>query len=153
MVLLAGCQPTTTQEADGEPTQAQQLYAEAMAVHDEVMPRMEEIMQLRQKLQLRVESLRQEDLTLFADSLQKIETAVQHLQEADRAMMQWMHNVKQVPGMDDAQTEYQDEIETQPVDTADVLQTQQAQKAAIMAVKEQMEASIKEAQRMIGLPE
>ena len=153
VVVLAGCQSTATQEADNPPTQAQQLYTEAMAVHDEVMPRMEEIMQLRQKLQLRVQSLREENSVKYADSLQKIEAAVQHLQAADQAMMQWMHNVKQVPGQDGSQTEYPDEINSQSADTTKVVQVQREQKAAIVAVKEQMEASIEEAQRMIGLPE
>ena len=153
VVALAGCQSATTAETDGNLARAQEIYAEAIEVHDEVMPRMDEIMQLRQKLRLRVESLREEDSVGYADSLRQMENAVQHLQEADQAMMQWMRNVRQVPGLEDLQSDYQDELETQPADTANVVEVQLEQKEAIVTVKEQMEASIDEAQRLIGLPE
>ena len=153
MFAMAACQPSTTREASGEPSQAQQLYNEAMEIHDEVMPRMEEIMQLRQKLQLRVKSLQEEDAVKFADSLQRIQTAVQHLQQADQAMMQWMRSVEKVPGPTSAAEESTEETEGEPVNDADIVQIQQTQKEAILAIKQQMEASIEEAQLMIGLPE
>ena len=153
VVVLVGCQSTTTTEPTQESSQAQQIYAEAMKIHDEIMPRMGEIMRLRQKLQLRVESLKEEDSAQYADSLQKIEAAIQDLQEADAAMMQWMRGVKEVPGTDNLQSEYQDDLETQLADTVNLVQIQQEQKESIVSIKEQIEASIEQAQLLVGLPE
>lgn len=151
VAVLVGCQSATTSEADGKLAEAQEIYTETMTLHDEVMPRMDEVMQLRQKLQLRVDALREEDEIEYADSLQKMEQAVQNLQEADRAMMQWMRTIKKVPGTEEPLPTSPDE--EMIVDTVDLIQQQRQQLADMKQVKEQMENSIEEAQRMIGLPE
>lgn len=151
-LLLGSCQSTTTSETDPTLERAQEIYAEAIAVHDEVMPRMDEIVQMRQKLKLRVDSMLQQDTTTLADSLQQMRAAIRNLNEADRAMMQWMRGVQKVPGSDET-SEYQDELNTtQLADTVGLVQRQLAQKDAIVEVKQQMEQSIAEAERLIGLP-
>ena len=151
-LLLGSCQSSTTSEADPTLERAQTIYAEAIAVHDEVMPRMDEIMQLRQKLQLRVESMQEQTEEDYADSLQQMQTAIQNLRNADEAMMQWMRSVQKVPGADET-SEYQDELNaTVLTDTVGLIQRQLAQKDAIQEVKQQMEQSIAEAERLIGLP-
>ena len=58
--FLSSCQSSTTAETDPTLERAQTIYAEAIAVHDEVMPRMDELMQLRQKLELRVTSMQEQ---------------------------------------------------------------------------------------------
>lgn len=141
-IALPGCQTSTNET----PSEAQQIYEQTMELHDDVMPRMDEIMQLRQKLQLRVEAMREEDSIKYADSLQKMQQVVQSLQEADRAMMEWMRSVKKPSGMDGTAS-------AEEVDTTSLLRTLRQQKAAMVQVKAQMENSIQEAQRMIGLPE
>ena len=150
VVVLAGCQSATTSEADGKLAEAQEIYAETMALHDEVMPRMEMLMHLRQKLQLRVDALQEEDEIAYADSLRNMQEAVQSLQAADRAMMQWMRNVKKVPGTEEplAASPGEEVI----VDTVDLIQQQRQQLADMQQIQEQMEKSIEEAQHMIGLP-
>lgn len=151
-LFLGSCQSTTTSETDPTLERAQTIYAEAIAVHDELMPRMDEVMQLRQKLELRVTSMQEQDEAAYADSLQQMQMAIEHLQEADQAMMQWMRSVQKVPGTDET-SEYQDEFNTtQLTDTVGLIQRQLAQKEAIEAVKQQMEQSIAEAEVMIGLP-
>ena len=150
-LLLGSCQSSTT-ETDPTLEQAQTIYAEAIAVHDEVMPRMDEIMQLRQKLQLRVESMQEQTDEDYADSLQQMQTAIENLQQADQAMMQWMRSVQKVPGADET-SDYQDELNTTELtDTVGLIQRQLAQKEAIEEVQQQMEQSIAEAERLIGLP-
>jgi hypothetical protein len=151
-LVLGSCQSSTTAETDPTLVRAQTIYAEAIEVHDEVMPRMDEIVQMRQKLKLRVDSMLQQDTIALADSLQRMRAAIQNLNEADRAMMQWMRGVQKVPGSDET-SDYQDELNTtQLTDTVGLVQRQQAQKDAIVQVKQQMEQSISEAERMIGLP-
>ncbi len=150
-LILGSCQSTTT-EADPTLERAQTIYAEAIAVHDEVMPRMDELMQLRQKLELRVTSMQEQPEEDYADSLQQMQTAIQNLRDADEAMMQWMRSVQKVPGADET-LEYQDELNaTVLTDTVGLIQRQLAQKEAIQEVKQQMEQSIAEAERLIGLP-
>ena len=156
-LFLSSCQSTTTSETDPTLDRAQTIYAEAIAVHDEVMPRMDEIMQLRQKLELRVESMQQQNEPAYADSLQQMQTAIQNLRDADEAMMQWMRSVQKVPGSDesdaDVTSDYQNELNaTVLTDTVGLIQRQEAQKEAIEEVKQQMEQSITEAERLIGLP-
>ena len=151
-LLLGSCQSSTTTEADPTLERAQTIYAEAIAVHDEVMPRMDELMQLRQKLELRVTSMQEQPEEDYADSLQQMQTAIQNLRDADEAMMQWMRSVQKVPGADET-SEYQDELNaTVLTDTVGLVQRQLAQKEAIQEVKQQMEQSITEAERLIGLP-
>ncbi|MGB3848454.1 MAG: hypothetical protein WA958_00690 [Tunicatimonas sp.] len=152
-LIFSSCQTTTTTEADPTLERAQEIYAEAIAVHDEVMPRMDEIMQLRQKLQLRVTSMQEQPEEDYADSLQQMQTAIENLQQADQAMMQWMRSVQKVPGLDEVSSDYQDELNaTELTDTVGLIQRQLAQKEAIEEVKQQMEQSIAEAEVLIGLP-
>ncbi len=151
VAVLVGCQSATPSETNGKLAEAQEIYAETMTLHDAVMPRMDELMQLRQKLQLRVDALREADSVAYADSLQKIAIAVQNLQAADRAMMQWMRNVEKVPGTEQSLSASPDEEVI--VDTVNLIQRQQQQLADMRQVKERMENSIEEAQGMIGLPE
>ena len=150
VVGLTGCPSATNSEAERKLTRAQEIYTEAMEVHDEVMPHMEEIMQLRQRLQVRIDSLRGVDSIGYADTLRQMENTVQHLRQADEAMMQWMRGVQRVPALEDPQTEYQEEMEFQTADTTAVIKTQLEQMEAIKTVKEQMEASIDEARRLVG---
>ena len=155
--FLSSCQSTTTTETDPTLERAQTIYAEAIAVHDEVMPRMDEIMQLRQKLELRVESMQQQNEPAYADSLQQMQTAIQNLRDADEAMMQWMRSVQKVPGSDesgaDLTSDYQDELNaTVLTDTVGLIQRQEAQREDIEEVKRQIEQSITEAEQLIGLP-
>ncbi len=152
VLFLSSCQSTTTTETDPTLERAQEIYAEAIAVHDEVMPRMDELMQLRQKLQLRVASMMEQDTIEYADSLQGMRTAMQDLRDADESMMQWMRSVQKVPGANET-LEYQDKLNaTEPSDTAGLIQQQLAQKKAIQEVKQQVEQSITQAEAMIGLP-
>ena len=153
-VLWNSCSSPTATEADtGTLAQAREIYAETMALHDEVMPRMDELMQLRQKLELRVNSIREGDTAAHADSMQQMQTAIEQLQQADRHMMQWMRNIKQVPGAEGTETASDSETGTTITDTTNVIQIQRQQKAEMEQVKEQMENSITEARRLIGLPE
>jgi hypothetical protein len=68
----------------------QSLYDEVIAVHDEVMPKMENIMKLKGELVEKADLLREEDAN--APQLVEMETAIKDLESADEAMMHWMRN-------------------------------------------------------------
>ena len=81
-----------------------------------------------------------------------MQTAIQNLRDADEAMMQWMRSVQKVPGADET-SEYQDELNaTVLTDTVGLIERQEAQREDIEEVKRQIEQSIAEAERLIGLP-
>lgn len=149
VALLGGCQSSTT-ETPANLTEAQEIYAEAIEVHDEVMPRMDELMQLRRALETQIDSLNQLDSTAYADTVQYMQYVVRNLQYADQGMMQWMRNVKKVPGLEEVESAYQNEMELETVDTTNIVQVQKSQKIAIEQVKQQMESSIEEAKSLLN---
>lgn len=71
------------------------LYDEVMAVHDEAMPKMDNIMNLKEKLEAREDSLRQDTTREFSAELQKISALKTQLDSADESMMMWMREFHQ----------------------------------------------------------
>ena len=141
--LLGGCQSSTiSSETEAVVARAQQIYTETMNLHDEVMPRMGELVQLRQELGATADSLREADSVAYADTVARMQAAAQDLAQADQNMMQWMRNVEKVPGADS--------LAAVPADTARLIQVQQEQKAAMERVQQQMDNSITEARRLLG---
>ena len=150
-ILLAACSSATESEADDTLVQAQEIYGEAITIHDEVMPRMDELIQLRQRLQAKADSLRQADSVAYSDTLAQMQAAIERLEQADEGMMQWMRSVEKVAGIDEPTSEYQEEIRaTQLEDTTDIIRIQREQKEAIVEVKRQMESSIVAAKNLLG---
>lgn len=93
MVLFLACGPSKKQKED-------QLRSEVMAIHDEVMPRTEEMYRLRKRLQAMADSLLKQDMT---DTLlrHEIERLIFKLRKADDSMMSWMHNYNGGAGLYD----------------------------------------------------
>lgn len=77
---------TDTTKEDG-PNQA--LYNQMMDVHDEVMPRMDEIMRLKRKLQEQIAN--SPDMVL--ERKQELENVISNLDSASNSMMNWMHRI------------------------------------------------------------
>jgi hypothetical protein len=69
----------------------EKMKAEVMAIHDEVMPEMDNLMNLQRQLKSEIDRLDSAGETEKAD---KLKLLVQQLQEADEAMMQWMRKYK-----------------------------------------------------------
>lgn len=99
LVILASCAKTGKQEdhhhdggnSDENPNQA--LYDQVMDIHDEVMPRAEDIYQLKKELQEKVASTP----NLVAEKKQELELAIAQLDSADQSMMDWMHHFHPLP--------------------------------------------------------
>lgn len=83
--LLWGC---------GEKKQGnQELYDEVMKVHDEVMPKMDDIYKLKQELKKQIS-----DTSNLADEKRKIiEATILKLDSASESMMVWMRNFNPLP--------------------------------------------------------
>ena len=142
IVLLGGCQSSTTSSEEAAVGRAQEIYSETMTLHDEVMPRMGELVQLRQELGATADSLREEDSVAYADTVDQMQAVAQDLAQADQNMMQWMRSVEKVPSADS--------LAAVPADTARLIQVQQEQKAAMEQVQQQMDNSITQARRLLG---
>lgn len=118
VAILGGCQPKSGDN--------QKLYEEVMAVHDAVMPKMDDIYKLKRKLK---EQLSSGDLG--EDRRQTIEQAIKDLDAASEGMMEWMRNFNPLP----------DSIDQEKA--RDYLLTE---KEKIQRVKEEMLKSIETAQ-------
>lgn len=86
--------PESKNNISKESTQEDSLYNELMAVHDEMMPKMQDIMNLKSELSSVADSLTNID-SLETESIQEV---ISNLEIADQAMMGWMHQFE--PNMD-----------------------------------------------------
>jgi len=87
-ILLFGC--------NKEKENVIELETEVLALHDEVMPKLEEIMTLKSKLSkkiLSMDSLQNEGISgnNLAEDRMKAVDLNQRLNESDKLMMDWMH--------------------------------------------------------------
>jgi regulator of replication initiation timing len=78
----------------GEKTQDNQaLYDEVMKVHDEVMPKMDDIYKLKQELKKQIA----DSSTLAIEKKKTIEATILRLDSASDNMMVWMRNFNPLP--------------------------------------------------------
>ena len=64
---------------------------EVFAIHDEIMPEMGNLMKLKRETKAKIHLL---DSIGIKTDLDKLNTIIQKLDEADEAMMEWMRNFK-----------------------------------------------------------
>lgn len=67
----------------------QALYNQMMDVHDEVMPRMDEIMKLKRELQEQIAN----SPDMVIERKQELENVISNLDSASNSMMSWMHRI------------------------------------------------------------
>jgi hypothetical protein len=115
------------------------LEKEVFAIHDEVMPKMDDIMQLKSQLSNELSAI--DSLTTISsnavllarkDSVLNLSTA---LEKADAGMMDWMHNYNG------------DSLQKLPV--ADAIKYLEAEKIKIESVKQQTLGTITKAQQFL----
>lgn len=93
LLLIYGC------DSNAEKDKITGLETEVLTLHDEVMPKMDEIMtlksQLSKKIQ-RMDSIQNEGISsiTFAEERIKAVDLNQKLNESDKLMMQWMHEYR-----------------------------------------------------------
>lgn len=78
---------------EGEQTQEegpnQALYNQMMDVHDEVMPKMDEVMRLKRELQEQLAN----SPDMVIEKKQELEKIISNLDSASNSMMSWMHRI------------------------------------------------------------
>lgn len=126
--LLVGCNNPANE-------QLEKLKAETIAIHDEVMPRMEETMKARKNLRKQMQEL-QADTTLNQDSIANLYSeAIVHLDEADEAMMEWMRNYSA--------------LTSAQIETDSALAVYEKEKERIKEVRLLMNESIDDAEKLL----
>jgi len=98
-VLLVSCgKPSeqagengTDEGTDGNPNQA--LYDQVMNVHDEVMPKMEDLYKLKSQLQEKIANTP----NMVKEKKESLERTILQLDSASNAMMDWMHQFNPLP--------------------------------------------------------
>ena len=138
--LLNGCKQDRYNES-------RIVYQEALDIHDDVMPRMGEMMNLQMELKS-ILSENKDDQIL----IEEVNLAIVDLEQAHEGMMEWMRNLTKVPS-DDANSSHPHEIhedkEADPPPPSEMLRIQQAQKNEILNVREQILNSIEAANRIL----
>ena len=85
----------TTMNHDSDQTQEegpnQALYNQMMDVHDEVMPRMDEIIKLKRHLQEEIAN----SPDMVTERKQELENIISNLDSASNSMMSWMHRINE----------------------------------------------------------
>jgi len=104
VLIMASCGKTSEHAGNGHDSDAnaddspnEALYNQAMEVHDEVMPKMEDIYQLKRNLQEQIANT--PDMVVERKKL--LEQIISNLDSANNAMMEWMHTFNPLPDSTD----------------------------------------------------
>ena len=68
-----------------------QLLDTVMAGHDEIMPKMGDIMKYKKQLKEKISLLTKESIEANADNIAKLNKAIEDLDNSHEEMMNWMH--------------------------------------------------------------
>lgn len=98
LLALSACSKTGEHEHSDHDTATEEspnqaLYDQVMDVHDEVMPRMDELMKLKRELQEKLAST--PDMVI--EKKAQMEKMISNLDSASTAMMNWMHEFNPLP--------------------------------------------------------
>jgi hypothetical protein len=100
LVVMWGCGQKSSSENhdhggghDAEEGGNQSLYDEVMKVHDEVMPKMNDIYKLKEQLKDKIANTPD----MVAEKKQQIESTISRLDSASEGMMVWMRNFNPLP--------------------------------------------------------
>lgn len=84
VLFLCSCTPN-------EKVREDKLYQEVIDIHDEVMPKMGEVMRLEKELDKNIDQLKSTDSTPSRPSrIEHLTTLKKNLKDADEYMMNWM---------------------------------------------------------------
>lgn len=98
LLVLNACSKTGEHNHAGhdevtEENPNQALYDQVMDVHDEVMPRMDDIMKLKRQLQDKIANTPD----MVVEKKMQMEKMISNLDSASTAMMNWMHEFNPLP--------------------------------------------------------
>ena len=95
LMILSACNQNTSEkkEAAGTPDAVEKKRNEVMAIHDEIMPRIGTLMNLKTQLKEKAAAI-DTDQGIDQEQLDAIQISIEKLENADEAMMQWMRTYK-----------------------------------------------------------
>ena len=98
-LILISCGKTSDHAGHGESEDGNKddanraLYNQVMDIHDEVMPKMEDIYKIKRELLEKIANTP----GLAEEKKKEIERIISNLDSANNAMMDWMHNFNPLP--------------------------------------------------------
>jgi len=98
LILLTGCGKSSQHEHHDQEEESpinnpnQALYDQVMDIHNEVMPKSDEIYQLKKELKEKAGVP-----SIAADKKRQLDQIIAELDSADHSMMDWMHKFKPLP--------------------------------------------------------
>ncbi len=98
---------------------ARKVYEQTMKLHDEVMPKMGEVLSVRHNLKMKLDSVSDPDLKSNIDS------AMTALNKTYNDMMQWMADLKPVPDKNSNKSSEDTTDNQQVTDPSQILKIQQ----------------------------
>ncbi len=121
------------QNQEEGPNQA--LYNQMMDIHDEVMPKMDDIMRLKRELQEQIKN--SPDMVL--ERKEELENIISNLDSANNSMMSWMHRIHEfnplADSIDQEKAREYLESEMEEIKKVKELTTESIEKAKAKAVK------------------
>jgi len=127
ILLFAAC-------TDKEKSARDQLFKQVMEVHDEIMPKMDDIMDYQKQLKEKMEALSSE-AEVDSVAISKIEVAIADLDNSHDAMMGWMRQFNK---------DYEGMVHE------DILKYLSGQKEKIKNVGEVTNAALKQAEELLA---
>lgn len=121
-------------KAEKEQKQQEALAKEVIGIHDEVMPRMGELVKLRKQVKEKLNVWTADSTVDHSAHIQQATQVVADLDAADKAMMDWMHEYNGGQGL------YEHEL---------IMTYLNDEKVKITAVKEHMNSAMDEAQNFL----
>ena len=95
VLILSSCNQNTSEKkaATGALNPVEEKRSQVMAIHDEIMPHMGTLMNLKKQLKERAAGL-DSTKSLDQEQLISVQASIEQLEVADEAMMQWMRTYK-----------------------------------------------------------
>jgi uncharacterized phage infection (PIP) family protein YhgE len=158
MLLIVACQDNP----QDNPTlqEAFKLHKEAIAVHDEIMPQMKSLSELKDGLQQEMNQIQIRAEAMDMERFEALQQAHQQLAQADSSMRSWMSNLAEVPGFEDHDHGHEGHDHDHDhahhhgdgpkLTPEQVLEVQQEQLKQIQQLKSDMDAGATAARQLLG---
>jgi hypothetical protein len=121
-IILSGCGKSASENAasaDSLQVAGKALYSRAMDIHDEVMPKMDDLYRLKRALKDTMANT----ASLSAEVKADFEARIQLIDSAEKLMMDWMHDNRLRPAQDTTNLERYQQYMTGKVESAEKLKT------------------------------
>jgi len=133
-VTSCGSSGSSLKKEDAQKEEESQLWKDVLAVHDEVMPKMATLNKLQRELKQISEKKK---ATVDPAKFENVAKAVQKLEQADDAMMEWMQGFQQLEALQESQTHEQ------------ILNYLKDKKTAIKSIQKKMNDAIEDGQKLL----